>query len=128
MPLFLQHTIHLRHCIYVFYSEPRVASTYFVFVHEPSVFMLLPLVLLTLFSLVFGEVAQDAFLSSSFWQNTISEVNVKSYYPLQEFLLPLFKNMSLFFTLMGLIFSFCCVSLHNFWFCFAYTFILLYFR
>lgn len=89
-----------------FYSIPRVSSTFFGYVHEPSVYMILPLILLLLFSIFFGELFQDAFLSFTFWQNTVSLINLKSISFLGEYLHPIFKNLALAFTFLGLLSSF----------------------
>jgi NADH:ubiquinone oxidoreductase subunit 5 (subunit L)/multisubunit Na+/H+ antiporter MnhA subunit len=98
----------------VFYAVPKTSVTFFKFVHEPSLWMLVPLFLLSLFSLFFGEHFQDAFLSSDFWQNTISDENMYSFYYLGEFLSPFYKNLALFATLFGLLISFVFFSLYAF--------------
>lgn len=96
-----------------FFSKSRASRTYFNFAHEPSFFMLAPIIILSIFSIGFGECAQDAFLSANFWQNSLNEFSTKSTYMLAEYIHFSLKNVAFIVSVLGIIFSYFLFSFIN---------------
>ena len=91
----------------VFLNKPNGFKKHFEGVHEPTLFMLLPLILLALGSVFFGFFFKEFFLGlgSGFFRNAIFVAFTPTMLD-AEFLNPAIKNIPLFFTLTGYFLSF----------------------
>jgi len=74
----------------------------FYYSSDPGIFMSFPLIVLSFFSLFFGEMFQDLFLSYDFWKNFLVVSKEQHTFLFEDFLYPIQKNYVLLFTLSGI--------------------------
>jgi proton-translocating NADH-quinone oxidoreductase chain L len=87
-----------------FFGTPNSAKTIFIHAHEPSYFMLIPLIVLGFASIFFGYLFRDMFigLGTNFWANSIAFVPVSSTLFINAEFLPFFvKTLPLFLTILS---------------------------
>jgi len=86
----------------VFLSAPRGNRTFYFYAHEPKFFMAFPLFVLSLFSLFFGELSQDIFLSFDFYKASFVSFTEQNSFLIEDFLYAYQKDYVLVSTVLGM--------------------------
>lgn len=104
---FLQYLVYLQLFLLLYYSfksiylvflvAPRATKKAFENMHESSLTLLVPLIVLSLFAVFFGEISVDAFLSPTFWKGALSDFNFSAYLYDSEFLPSRLKLLPFYF-------------------------------
>ena len=87
----------------VFFNNTNITKRVIHYVHEPKIYMCIPLILLSIFSVFIGYLGKDLFvgIGTTFWNSSIFILPKNYYFYESEELLPKKKWLPFYFTLFG---------------------------
>ena len=91
----------------VFFNNANNAKRIINYVHEPKIYMYMPLILLSIFSVFIGYFGKDLFvgIGTTFWNSSIFVLPKNYYFFESEELVPSKKLLPFFFTFFGFCFA-----------------------